>query len=56
MFSLCAAGYYQDQYVKVGEEWKFQSRDLHLFHFVPLEKGWAVEDGRVEMGQGGAKK
>jgi ketosteroid isomerase-like protein len=49
--AMTAAGYYTDQYVKVNDEWKFQSRDLRLFHFVPLEKGWAVEDGKVELGQ-----
>jgi len=49
--AMTAAGYYSDQYVKVNDEWRFQSRDLHLFHFVPVEKGWAVEDGKVELGQ-----
>ena len=46
---MTAAGYYQDEYVKVGQDWKFQSRNLHLFHFVALDKGWTAEDGQVDL-------
>ncbi len=46
---MTAAGYYRDEYVKVGEEWRFQSRNLHLFHFVALDKGWTAEDGQVDL-------
>jgi hypothetical protein len=28
--SLFGTGYYDDEYVKVGEEWKFQSRLFHM--------------------------
>ena len=46
---MTAAGYYRDEYVKVGQDWKFQSRNLHLFHLVALDKGWTAEDGQVEL-------
>ncbi len=29
-FGLLGTGYYNDEYVKVGDEWKFKVRDAHL--------------------------
>jgi len=31
---MIGAGYYEDRYVRVGEEWKFQSRKLTMCYFV----------------------
>ena len=28
--NLLGTGYYNDEYVKVGDEWKFQSRSINL--------------------------
>jgi hypothetical protein len=39
--SMIGSGYYDDCYVRVGSEWKFQSRKLTLCYFVPLRQGWA---------------
>ena len=35
------AGHYEDAYRRVGDRWKFQRRELFIYHWVPLEKGWA---------------
>ncbi len=39
--SLIAAAYYDDEYVKVGDEWKFKSRKMTPYFFGPLKEGWA---------------
>jgi len=39
--SMIGSGYYEDRYVRVGGEWKFEARKLTLCHFVPLRQGWA---------------
>jgi uncharacterized protein (TIGR02246 family) len=39
--SLIGAGRLHDEYEKVGGEWKFKSRRVELFYFVPLSEGWA---------------
>lgn len=39
--SMIGAGHYEDHYVRVGGEWRFQSRKLTLTYFVPLRHGWA---------------
>ena len=39
--SMIGSGYYDDEYVRVGEQWKFRSRKLTLSYFVPLSQGWA---------------
>lgn len=36
-----AAGWYDDRYRRVGESWRFAHRLFHVFHWVPLSKGWA---------------
>ena len=38
---MIGSGYYDDEYVRVGEQWKFRSRKLTLSYFVPLSQGWA---------------
>ena len=38
--SMIGAGYYDDEYVRVGGEWKFHSRKLTMCYFVPLSQGW----------------
>ena len=35
------AGHYEDEYRRVGNDWKFQKRRLIVYHWVPLSKGWA---------------
>jgi ketosteroid isomerase-like protein len=39
--SLFGSGYYDDEYVKVGGEWKFRSRKFHIHQFGLLSEGWA---------------
>ncbi len=39
--SMIGAGRLHDEYEKVGEEWKFRSRRVEIFYFVPLSEGWA---------------
>jgi ketosteroid isomerase-like protein len=39
--SMIGSGYYDDRYIRVGGEWKFQSRKLTMCYFVPLREGWA---------------
>jgi len=41
--SIIAAGYYDDQYAKVGDAWKFRSRKVHMYYSVPLSEGWAEQ-------------
>ena len=40
--SVTAAGWYTDSFRKVDGRWKFQERKFHVFHMVPLSKGWAA--------------
>src|SRR5581483_8991958 len=39
--SLIGAGRLHDEYEKVDDEWKFKSRRVEMFYFVPLSEGWA---------------
>ena len=39
--SITAAGWYDVHYRRVNGVWKFASRNFHVFHMVPLSKGWA---------------
>ena len=41
--SVIGAGHYEDEYVKVGGEWKFQRRKITLYYLVGHEEGWAGE-------------
>ena len=34
------AGHYEDEYRRVDGEWKFQRRELFVYHWVPHAKGW----------------
>lgn len=39
--SLIGAGRLYDEYEKIDSEWKFKSRRVEMFYFVPLSEGWA---------------
>jgi hypothetical protein len=39
--SMIGAGYYDDEYVRVGGKWKFRARKLTMSYLVPLREGWA---------------
>lgn len=39
--SMIGAGRLHDEYEKVEGTWKFRSRRVELFYFVPLREGWA---------------
>jgi hypothetical protein len=39
--SIIASGYYDDSYRRENGRWKFVVRDVHMFHWVPLQEGWA---------------
>jgi hypothetical protein len=39
--AITAAGHYEDQFRRVGSDWKFARRNLILYHQVPHLKGWA---------------
>lgn len=47
--SLIGAGRLHDEYEKVNGEWKFKSRRVEMFYFVPLSEGWAkaTEPGKL---------
>ena len=46
--SMLGSGYYEDQYIRQGETWKFQSRSLTLRFFVPFLDGWAEAKESVD--------
>jgi len=39
--SMIGSGYYDDEYVRVGGEWKFRARKLTMCELVPLRDGQA---------------
>lgn len=39
--AITAAGHYDDVFRRVGSAWKFEHRNLTLYHQVPHSKGWA---------------
>ncbi len=43
--SLIGAGRLHDEYERVSGEWKFKSRRVEMFYFVPLSEGWAKAEG-----------
>ena len=43
--SLIGAGRLHDEYEKVNDEWKFKSRRVEMFYFVPLSEGWGKATG-----------
>jgi len=34
------AGHYEDTYRRVGASWRFERRELFVYHWVPLAEGW----------------
>ena len=38
--AVTTAGWYDDSYRRVDGKWKFNERKFHVFHMVPLSKGW----------------
>lgn len=42
--SVTTAGWYDDSFERVDGEWKFRQRIFHIFHMVPLSRGWARGD------------
>jgi ketosteroid isomerase-like protein len=47
--SLIGAGRLHDEYEKVNGEWKFKSRRVEMFYFVPLSEGWAKAEGSGKL-------
>jgi len=47
--SLIGAGRLYDEYEKVNGEWKFKSRRVEMFYFVPLSEGWANATGPAKL-------
>ena len=45
--SVIGAGHYDDEYVRVGGEWKFQRRNITLYYLVGHDEGWAGEKATV---------
>jgi len=43
--SYIGAGRLHDHYEKINGVWKFGSRRVEMFYFVPLSVGWAEADG-----------
>jgi hypothetical protein len=39
--SMIGSGYYADKYRKENGRWKFVLRDARMYHWVPLQEGWA---------------
>ena len=39
--SIIASGYYQDRLRRENGRWKFASREITFFHWVPIQQGWA---------------
>jgi hypothetical protein len=35
------AGHYEDSFRRDGGRWRFERRELFIYHWVPLQKGWA---------------
>jgi len=47
--SMIGAGRLHDEYEKVDGKWKFVSRRVEMFYFVPLIKGWAGDSGLGQL-------
>ena len=39
--SVIGSGYYEDRFRRVDGRWKFVQRDATMFHWVPIQQGWA---------------
>ena len=42
---MIGAGRLHDTYRRVDGDWKFVTRRVEMFYFVPLGQGWAESDG-----------
>ena len=47
--SWIGAGRLHDTYEKADGEWKFTSRRVEMFYFVPLAQGWANADSPAKL-------
>ena len=47
--SLIGAGRLHDTYARIDGEWKFATRRVEMFYFVPLTEGWAGQDGPGQL-------
>ena len=45
--AFVAAGYYEDEYVRTGDEWKFRLHREVPFFFVKVKDGWAGPKPRI---------
>jgi ketosteroid isomerase-like protein len=45
--SMIGSGTYDDEYVRIGGEWKFRARKLTMRDLVPLREGWAGRSPRA---------
>jgi hypothetical protein len=48
--SWIGAGYYDDEYAKIGNKWKFKSRKVTMYYLVPLSEGWAEQGANKNSG------
>ena len=39
--AFTGAGHYEDEYRRVDGRWRFQRRELFVYHWVPYAEGWA---------------
>jgi ketosteroid isomerase-like protein len=35
------SGHYEDEYRRVGSDWRFRRREIFVYHWVPHTEGWA---------------
>ena len=54
--SMIGSGFYNDQYVRTAQGWKFRSRKLTMRFFVPLSQGWAAQGSAALPGAAKSEK
>lgn len=47
--SYVSAGHYDDVLVRVGDQWKFKSRDLTFYYFAPLTEGFVGRPQAIDI-------